>query len=70
MVEFQFKAPFPYESMSIFNPVSAADFAGKKRIYADPDFREAFRTRGERGGIAGRWENTVIAACAEDLTSS
>ncbi len=66
MVEFQFKAPFPYQSMSLFEPVSAADFEGKKRIYADPDFREAFRARGNQGGIAGRWTDTVIAECAED----
>ncbi|GIW41827.1 MAG: amidohydrolase [Candidatus Binatia bacterium] len=61
MFEFQFKAPFPFESMSIFRPVSAADLEGKKRIYADPDFRRAFR---EGGGVfAGRWEETVIADC-------
>jgi N-acyl-D-aspartate/D-glutamate deacylase len=50
MVEFQMKAPFPLESMSLFRPVSAADFAGRKRIYADPAFRAAFRDRMEGGG--------------------
>jgi N-acyl-D-aspartate/D-glutamate deacylase len=64
--EFQFKAPFPYESMQIFAPVSAADFAGKKKLYADPAFRAAFRERGERGGIAGRWSNTVVSSYAPD----
>ena len=59
--EFQWKAPFPYESMQIFQPVSAADHAGKKKIYADPAFRAAFRERGQRGGIAGRWEDTVVS---------
>ncbi len=59
--EFQWKAPFPFESMALFKPVSAADFAGKKRIYADPEFRRAFRERGERGGIAARWSDTVIS---------
>ncbi len=59
--EFQWSAPFPYESMEIFKPVSAADREGKKRIYADPAFRAAFKTRGERGGIAGRWEDTVVS---------
>jgi N-acyl-D-aspartate/D-glutamate deacylase len=62
--EFQWKAPFPFESMALFRPVSAADHEGKKRIYADPEFRRAFRERGARGGIAGRWEDTVIADCA------
>ena len=64
--EFQFSAPFPYESMEIFRPVSAADREGKKRIYADPAFRAAFRERGKRAGIAGRWQDTVISACAQD----
>jgi N-acyl-D-aspartate/D-glutamate deacylase len=41
--EFQFKAPFPLESMAIFRAVSAADLAGRKRIYADPAFRRGFR---------------------------
>jgi len=61
MFEFQWKAPFPFESMALFKPVSAADFAGKKRIYADPEFRRAFRERGARGGIADRWTDTVIS---------
>jgi N-acyl-D-aspartate/D-glutamate deacylase len=59
--EFQWSAPFPYESMEIFKPVSAADREGKKRIYADPQFRAAFRARGDRGGIAGRWADTVVS---------
>jgi N-acyl-D-aspartate/D-glutamate deacylase len=56
VVEFQMKAPFPLESMSLFRPVSAADFAGRQRIYADPNFRQAFRERidsGERVGVLG-----------------
>ena len=64
--EFQWKAPFPYESMQIFAPVSRADLEGKKKIYADPEFRAAFRNRGERGGIAGRWEDTVVSSYAPD----
>jgi N-acyl-D-aspartate/D-glutamate deacylase len=64
--EFQWKAPFPFESLQLFHPVSAADRAGKKRIYADPNFRRAFRERGARGGIAGRWEDTVISDCATE----
>jgi N-acyl-D-aspartate/D-glutamate deacylase len=61
MFEFQWKAPFPFESMKLFKPVSAADFAGKKRIYADPDFRAAFRERALRGGVAARWDVTTIS---------
>jgi N-acyl-D-aspartate/D-glutamate deacylase len=64
--EFQWKAPFPFESLAFFQPVSAADHAGKKRIYADPEFRRVFRERGSRGGIAGRWEDTVVSDCASE----
>ena len=37
--------------MSLFQPVSQADRAGKARIYADPDFRRALR---ERSAAAAR----------------
>lgn len=43
--EYQFKAPFPFEPLSLFKPVSAADTVGKARIYADPEFRRAFAER-------------------------
>ena len=59
--EFQFKAPFPLESMSLFKRVSQADFAGKKRIYADPEFRAAFRERMNGSLLAGRFEDMVIS---------
>ena len=61
--EFQWKAPFPFESLSMFKPVSAADAEGKKRIYADPEFRAALKAKGSGGTIVVRWENTVISAC-------
>jgi N-acyl-D-aspartate/D-glutamate deacylase len=66
MFEFQFKAPFPFESLSLFRDVSAADLEGRKRIYADPAFRARFKERGERGGVAGRWADTVISSCAAE----
>ncbi len=59
MFEFQFKAPFIFESMSLFAPVSAADKEGKKRIYADPDFRAKFR---EARGFGTRWPSVVIVS--------
>jgi N-acyl-D-amino-acid deacylase len=46
--EFQLKEPFVFESMSLFRPVSAADFNGKKRLYADAAFRQAFRDKMDR----------------------
>ena len=59
MFEFQFKAPFIFESMSLFAPVSAADKEGKKRIYADPGFRAKFR---EARGFGTRWPSVVIVS--------
>jgi N-acyl-D-amino-acid deacylase len=62
--EFQWKEPFLFESLSLFKPISAADREGKKRIYADPEFRKAFRERvgaGRKGGFANRWERTWIS---------
>jgi N-acyl-D-aspartate/D-glutamate deacylase len=63
--EFQFREPFIFESMPLFTAVSAADFEGKCRIYADPEFRRAFRELGQRAqrGIAAKWDRTVIAWC-------
>ena len=63
VVEFQFSAPFPFESLSLFKPVSAADQAGRKRIYADPEFRRAFRERSEKGVLTGRWADMAIVEC-------
>ena len=37
--EYQLAAPFVFEAMRMFRPVSAADHAGKKALYADADFR-------------------------------
>ena len=61
MTEYQMKAPFTYQSMSLFDPVSAADHEGKKRIYGEPGFRAAFRQRGAKGLLSGGWERTVVA---------
>lgn len=43
--EYQLKAPFVFEAMRMFKPVSEADAEGKKQIYADPEFRAAFWER-------------------------
>jgi N-acyl-D-aspartate/D-glutamate deacylase len=62
--EFQWKEPFIFESLSLFKPVSAADFEGKMRIYQDPEFRRAFRERLGAGGksrFSQRWQRTWIS---------
>ena len=65
-VEFQLKAPFPLESMSVFRPVSQADHAGKRRIYADPEFRRVLRARSGAGPIAGRFADMQISEHSPD----
>lgn len=66
--EFQFSEPLILEGMSLFKPVSAADFAGKKKIYRDPAFRAAFRERFDTAwpGLARAFNMMVIAECAAD----
>jgi N-acyl-D-aspartate/D-glutamate deacylase len=61
--EFQLKEPFVFESMSLFRPISAADFAGKRRLYADPGFRQAFRDKmdGAPGEFLLGFGQTVIS---------
>lgn len=49
MFDYQLKQPFLFEPMSLFKPVAAADQEGKRRIYADPGFRNAFADLMERG---------------------
>jgi N-acyl-D-aspartate/D-glutamate deacylase len=41
--DFDFKEPFPFESLPMFAGVSAADVTGKARIYRDPAFRESLK---------------------------
>jgi N-acyl-D-aspartate/D-glutamate deacylase len=67
--EFQWKEPFPFESMPLFRQISAADRDGKLRIYADPEFRRAFREHTDSAfgrALAHWWDRAVIAACPSD----
>jgi N-acyl-D-amino-acid deacylase len=66
--EYQLKEPFVFESMSLFRPISAADLGGKKAIYADPAFRQAFRERMDRAPseILRGFGNTMISECSID----
>jgi N-acyl-D-amino-acid deacylase len=64
--EFQFREPFIFESMSVFKPISVADFPGKVRVYRDPEFRRAFKEsfdRPRKGAVfAGlSWARTWIS---------
>jgi N-acyl-D-amino-acid deacylase len=69
--EFQFKAPFLFEGMSVFRPVAAADEAGKARLYADPEFRRAFKESFDRpraGAVfaGASWTRTWISWCPSE----
>ncbi len=41
--DFDLNEPFAFEALPMFQPVSAADTAGKMRIYRDPAFRQALK---------------------------
>ena len=60
MVEFQLKAPFPLESLSVMKPVSQADFAGRCALYADAAFRRALRERIDAGRLADRFRAMYV----------
>jgi len=67
--EFQWKEPFPFESMKVFRPVSAADQEEKLRLYADAGFRKRFRESTDAGlgrALSAWWERTVIVSCPTD----
>ena len=65
-VEFTMRAPFPLQSMSVFQRVSAADPAGRAAIYADPEFRKALRERMDGGPFGARFEDMTVAEHAPD----
>lgn len=66
--EYQMKEPFIFEALSLFQPLSAADFDGRKRLYQDPEFRAAFRERMQtvREQFRSSFEKTVISQCLAD----
>jgi N-acyl-D-aspartate/D-glutamate deacylase len=66
MFEFQFEAPFPFEMMKLFHPVSKGDREEKKRLYASEGFRAAFRERREPEGFGVRWDRTEISDAPSD----
>ena len=70
--EFQFREPFLFEGMSAFRPVAAAtDDAAKAKIYADPEFRRAFKESFDRpraGAVfaGASWARTWISWCPSE----
>jgi N-acyl-D-amino-acid deacylase len=68
--EMSWKAPFIYEALSCFKPVSAAaDLDGRKSIYADPEWRQRFKEKAGPGGIIyDRWARTTVSHYPSDPT--
>ena len=66
--EYQMKEPFVFESMSLFKPVSAADVAGRRKLYADADFRKRFRDKMDTvpADFVAGFAATVISECESD----
>ncbi len=65
-LDFDFAAPFPFEGLPSFAQAAAVDASGKRRIYAEPGFRAAFRAdlAGELflGVLRDCWERTEVSA--------
>ncbi len=60
--EMSWKAPFVYEALRCFEPVSKADLNGRKALYADPDWRDTFKAKAGNGAIiADRWARTTVS---------
>src|SRR5256712_2782121 len=60
MVEFNLEAPFPLEPMSVMRPVSRADAAGKRAIYADAEFRRSLREKIDGGRLGEAFRSMEI----------
>jgi N-acyl-D-aspartate/D-glutamate deacylase len=66
MIEFQFKAPFPLQSMSVMTPVNQTDVEGRKALYADPGFRKALREKIDSSRMRDRFRQMAISGYDPD----
>ncbi len=67
--ELSWKAPFLFEGLRCFKPVSQADLEGKKAVYADADWRAEFKEKAGNGGkIGDRWARTTISYLPHDTS--
>ena len=67
--EMSWKAPFIYEALRCFQPVSKADLDGRKALYADPDWRDTFKEKAGKGGIIhDRWARTTLSWYPHDTS--
>jgi len=68
VLEFQWSAPLPLESLPVMKPVSQADADGKRRLYADESFRAALRERLDHGRFAARFRAMQVTHHPPDRT--
>ena len=64
MFDFDFGEPFPFEMRPIFKETMRTDREGKKAIYADDGFRQAFRADTDpaaKNMLAGWVQRAVIS---------
>ena len=67
--EFDMAQPFVFENMPVFQPIAAADRAGKHRLYADAEFRtqvKAALAHGMAGVFAHSWERVHVSYCPSE----
>ena len=68
MLEFNLAAPFPLESMSVMKPATRADLAGKRVVYADPEFRRALRGKIDGGLLTRAFHDMQITEHPPDAS--
>jgi N-acyl-D-amino-acid deacylase len=69
MFDFDFDEPFPFEMRPLFAETMQTDREGRKRIYADPDFRANFRADTDpkaKNAVAGWAERAVVSVYPPD----
>jgi len=64
--DFEFNEPFPFEMRPLFEPTMKTDRAGRRAIYSDPAFRQAFKAdvaAGQKNAMAG-WTGRAVVSVA------
>ena len=62
--DFEFNEPFPFEMRPLFKQIMETDTEGRKAIYRDPEFRDAFRKdtgADAKNAVAGWVDRCVIS---------
>ncbi len=68
VLELNLAAPFPLESMSVMKPAARADLAGKRVVYADPEFRRALRGKIDGGLLTRAFHDMQITEHPPDAS--